>query len=904
MISLEDDPRLSAVRDGLAGIGYTADYIELRYPYTARNGHTQIETADLVAFSDPERHDIGTACVVAQRITDNTPIEAAVQRLASLAAPVAILLLPDSVHVAGVTVQEQAPTVAVTEDISIFLHEQSAWLRREALTKAKTEAVQLTLFRLDPSLLDYAYEVTKTVLVSQFERAVSLARNLLAQQDRLTDTSASDLLRLALKVLAAVILEDKGILRTDARISATELISLARQLLGSYFGADELHRLGNDIAEELRSGIREGVTYRSFANEMLGHFNEYALLQEADRRRLGIYYTPAGVARKLVSRIPFEFLPPDRRTVLDGTCGSGSLLLAAYERLRALLPVNLNSESRHEYLVNRIHGYDVDSFATDVARLGLSFIDMPHKDGWHIERADFLQLGSRRRQPALQPDIVVANPPFKHSRSLQGRQDQLAARVLEIYLNWLRPDGWLGIILPETFVETQACQSVRRRLLNECSVTDLWQVPDDVFPASGVPTIMLIANKKGKSIAARTSARIERVSWRQEARQRFVRSGESSISFSSPTSSWEADTDTYLHASPLPRTVLRPPRARRTLRDVALVKNGIIAGSAATPRSAQAHDSSWKPWLTGGTGFKAYQLAWERQRLRYIHYPDDLQWPRLELERYFARANAKVLVNSSWNPGSVWRIFAVVDDVGYYPAQGAHCIIPTGATRLELLTAILNSRLANAIVNETNRTKWIRETTLQQLPWPDFTSQGTNDIIALVQRITALRRDPATADSDQVLELLDEIDERICSEAGLTDSDVAALDEYFMDVPRPGFGGTNEPDNGVVRESGFEIGLRRVAGIVEDIDGDRETVRLWLRNWPGSEDVEAPIPAAMPGWAMMTGATFTAYVPWTEDDESMLHVGDLQDWRPVDYAYLSDDQLQSAIQDGVTSLYR
>ena len=205
----------------------------------------------------------------------------------------------------------------------------------------------------------------------------------------------------------------------DNRSSTVEdLIRRSARRYGQYFDVHSLSRIGYDVAQVTFDALRHNVTFRSFTNEMLGHFYENAFVDQQLRRELGIYYTPQSIAKRILTRLPIEDIPPYDRVIFDGSSGSGNLLLAGYERLSDLLPHGWDRDKKHEYLVQRLYGVDVDQFAAQVAGLSLFFIDLPAGDAWDVRAADFLTPGSTKLPKP--PTILVGNPPFKGTALFGG----------------------------------------------------------------------------------------------------------------------------------------------------------------------------------------------------------------------------------------------------------------------------------------------------------------------------------------------------------------------------------------------------------------------------------------------------------------------------------------------------
>ena len=200
--------------------------------------------------------------------------------------------------------------------------------------------------------------------MDRFETAVSAARHSLGERAKQV---TGDLTKAALQILAAAILEDKHLLAGERSSAVEDLVRRSAFRYGQYFDEASLSRIGHDVAQVIFEALRQNVTFRSFTNEMLGYFYENAFVDQKLRRELGVYYTPRAIAKRILTRMPIEDIPPSDRVVFDGSSGSGNLLLAAYERLSDLLPSGWDRDKKHDYLVQRVHGVDVDQFATQVA---------------------------------------------------------------------------------------------------------------------------------------------------------------------------------------------------------------------------------------------------------------------------------------------------------------------------------------------------------------------------------------------------------------------------------------------------------------------------------------------------------------------------------------------------------
>jgi len=95
---VSDRNDLPVVRDALLAIGYEPNAIISDYDFATKNGHMSRERVDLVAFSDPVRHDLQTSCIAAHRASADLNVPDILQKLSFLAVPLAIIVRSDSIE--------------------------------------------------------------------------------------------------------------------------------------------------------------------------------------------------------------------------------------------------------------------------------------------------------------------------------------------------------------------------------------------------------------------------------------------------------------------------------------------------------------------------------------------------------------------------------------------------------------------------------------------------------------------------------------------------------------------------------------------------------------------------------------------------------------------------------------
>ena len=902
--SLTRDSHLNQVQETLVKIGYDPEAIVFDYDFAVSGNEKPWARVDMAAFSDGVQHDLRTSCVAVQRVTHPAEIHTELRKLLYLAPPVALFLGPDEVEIRPVTTKpnnQTNPSRVPYSRLTQYFNENGRHFHPETLSAAKTQGNQLSFFDLDHQLLDFAFEATKGLLVDKFEIVINEAKQSLhISQPQV----ARNLTKTALQILAAIILEDKKFLGEERSETVSHLMMRAEEKFSQYFDAALLNRIGRETAQVIFETLRRNVTFRSFTNEMLGYFYEHAFVDEDQRRELGVYYTPQTIAKRILARLPIEDIPPSDRVVFDGSSGSGNLLLAAFERMANLLPASWDRDRRHRYLVQRIHGVDKDQFATLVAGLSLFFIDLPKDGTWNVRSEDFLT--SEQTWISKSPTILVGNPPFKEFRSQQGQRQQRASLFLSKYLDMLAPGGLLGVVLPETLLENSSCRAVRRRLFEECEILELWHLPEGIFPMSKVATVIVLARKFAKMRnCPHGPVRVEKVPALLHERKHFLNGQRPRFSYVVPsTKPWIKLEGSRISSSPLERIIWHNIRIPRTLKDVASIRNGIIPGKdqRATHIDDKRHGEEWRPWLGGTSKLEPYALKSEQPE--YIKYPGSLQWPRQNLESVFASQKSKILVNANRAPGNPWRIYAAIDDFGYFPSQGFYCVmLQDRFVTWEELVAVLNSSLANAWVDGHNRRRWIGKDTLQKMPFPSFTDSMRASVCNLVTEIMALkkrtlpnspRRD---CEVETIRKLVLDLDGIVCDAFEVDESGRRMLRGYFAGHRRPGFEWKGKELSEVEAAAASNGRTWTVTGQVIQTEAELGTLTLWVRGYQNNQPFCIPIPESMPGWALRPEAAFEAEIPWSCRYAEDLPVSDLTDFRPLDYSFMEPEELMDLLED-------
>ncbi len=232
--------------------------------------------------------------------------------------------------------------------------------------------------------------------------------------------------------------------------------------------------------------------------ELLGMVYE-ATVEPPQRRRGGVFYTPARLAATLATATLAGAEAGAR--VFDPAVGGGALLLAAARVLiaRGAEPATVASQ---------LGGVDVDALAVDVAVTALGVL--------LGTRPDSVRVGDGLAAPDGAWDAVIANPPFlgqlkratartrtdsaeiarRFGAAASGYADD-AGLFLLAALEMLGEEGVIGFVLPTPLVATRDGEGIRRVVGAETSLVRLWSPPaaDTLGFDAGVRVVLAVARK-------------------------------------------------------------------------------------------------------------------------------------------------------------------------------------------------------------------------------------------------------------------------------------------------------------------------------------------------------------------------------------------------------------------------
>jgi hypothetical protein len=890
----------------LSRIGYSCDNLEHDYPYMANNKKQEV---DILAFSNPYRKDFSTACIVV-KYCNSTELDKYKAILPFTAALIAFLVTPDFIEIQPLSFQKKIDAQKRKYDeFENYIESNRVNFLPNTLQAVKHYGRQLSLFELDPSLYEYVSEISKKDLVSRFEGAIKTSLNRLGRIRNVNQKDSKILTTLAIKLLAARVLEDKQIFR-DSPISsnALNLLSKANKKFPEYFSLRDIKKIGEDVYNIILEQLGRDYTYRNITNDLLGYFYEQTFVSEQLRKSLGIYFTPEKIAKEMLKTLPIEQIHPNKRYVLDGTCGSGSLLTAAFHRLYELLPQNWDRNKKHIYLSKHIMGFDKDQFAVEIAKKSLLLASLPVGNSWNINHKNFLDIDFKKHP--LTPYIIVANPPFKETN--KEKLSQEATKFLDRYISILPEGGLISVVLPESYFETISCRSSRNLLLSNVEILEIWQLPEGSFKVAHFPATVITGKKKKNTI--NRPVRIKRLLQPKEVLEKRFNNINFDYSYiSNEHSRWVDDNNKEIKFSAFQdiwEKLYKLPR----LGQFYWVRTGMDIGyEGRNDLSFTQVPGSYK-YLNGATFIEPYSVLWEDQKYKEIplylaEYPGNIRRPCTDLKEIFESKNKKILINSARSPANPWCLYATIDREGYFPSCGLKCIYKKikNTPELEVLVAVLNSYVANAFLDSFSRKRKILKKAIENIPIPFFTQNQKGEVVKLVREIeenknsisqnkkaSFLNHKPIKQNYNKNLqEKINKLDEIIFNAYGLLDCEQKRIKALFRIFNRPGSELENHKKHKKeMLASGEEHKNEKwkVTGKILNIDSHTQTINIWLLGF--DKPAKIFIPQNLPGWALKNDIDFDAIIPRDQRNEREIEKLKFIEFFPKKSSYLTDDEIE------------
>lgn len=257
----------------------------------------------------------------------------------------------------------------------------------------------------------------------------------------------------------------------------------------------------------------------------------------------GQYFTPRGVIKLAVQILD----PKENERILDPACGTGGFLVATLahmlEKFRKENEQNAATETTQEFFdvhdqlrqfaERQLFGADFDPFLIKASQMNMVMAGDGRGHLYHINSLEFPKghlpdlERARKEIPLGSVDVVMTNPPFGSDipitdpaileqyelahhwerapdnsfRRTGKRHGSVAPEILfiERCLDWLKPGGRVGIVLPDGILGNPAMEYVRWWILRYSWVLASVDLPVEVFIVEAnvnILTSLLFLKKK------------------------------------------------------------------------------------------------------------------------------------------------------------------------------------------------------------------------------------------------------------------------------------------------------------------------------------------------------------------------------------------------------------------------
>ena len=268
--------------------------------------------------------------------------------------------------------------------------------------------------------------------------------------------------------------------------------------LGS--GKEMVDRLSKLIAIFQDPGL-DFSRNRAEDDDLMGDAYEYLMRHFATEsgKSKGQFYTPAEVSRVIAKVIGVAHATRPDQTIYDPTCGSGSLLLKAYNEA----PVDVS-----------IYGQEKDGATTALAKMNMILHNCPTAEiapGGHSTLVDPFFKAQDKSLKTF--DFVVANPPFSDKAWKTGfnpAQDEYKrfedgvppakngdyAFLLHL-IRSMKSTGKGAIILPHgVLFRGNSEADIRRNLIKKGIIKGIIGLPANLFYGTGIPACIIVLDKE------------------------------------------------------------------------------------------------------------------------------------------------------------------------------------------------------------------------------------------------------------------------------------------------------------------------------------------------------------------------------------------------------------------------
>jgi len=232
------------------------------------------------------------------------------------------------------------------------------------------------------------------------------------------------------------------------------------------------------------------------------------------RKEFGQFYTPQEIVNYIVDNISIKH----GMKIMDPSCGTGCFLTGVTKKL-------LEGETKDRIktaemiLRENIYGYDINPIAVHCAILNLLYCTGSDPFRLNLFCRDALAENSEEGKY----DIVLGNPPYvsfglrgtdkigrekycfykKQFRKSAQYKISLYALFIEQGLRLLKDGGYLGYIIPDSFMNGRYFSKIREHIIDSAQIMEIALLEENVWKGRAIGKSVILILKKQKKINIR-----------------------------------------------------------------------------------------------------------------------------------------------------------------------------------------------------------------------------------------------------------------------------------------------------------------------------------------------------------------------------------------------------------------
>jgi hypothetical protein len=540
--------------------------------------------------------------------------------------------------------------------------------------------------------------------------------------------------------------------------------------------------------EVASSHIWTKLNFKNVSVDVLSQIWSNTLVDDAVRDKLGIHRTSKSIVDYIINRIAFTQQTSPGLFVLEPCCGSGAFLIGAMNALRRQL-FGLTAKDRHRYFTQTLRGIEKDAFGAEISRLALTLADFPNPDGWNIRTHDVFD-DPQFPEDLSKAAVVLCNPPFEDfseedKKSHGDRHPKKPVALLNLVLDHLHPDGVIGFVVPPTFMSGKGGYAkIRRRLGERFSKLDVTYLPDRAFEGVSTESCLLVATKPIPF--GSTTVTVSRVADSHYAWHKFEHAHEVTYRYEKTIA---PDNLEFGLQMPDLSELWEFLEGNDRLDKVSTAHRGIEWSKKLTSDGSETGNrnelirTTPKPGFALGVAPKTKFGPFDIPPMSYLDM-------RPENQRGNAYKHAwhipKVIISKSSRSRGGWRLTAFADMDGVVCYQTFIGLWPKGKLYDPfVLSAILNSPVANAFIATWESKTGGRLTTLDRIPIPYIDLNAARQIRGLVQKYMTIRKQDKICNDYELKTALLMIDAEVLKSYQLPPRIENELLSYYWGEARP-----------------------------------------------------------------------------------------------------------------------